>query len=201
MRGEAERDRLDRELMSRVRGGDVEAFEQLYRRYARPLMNFFFRMCYDRIAAEDHLQETFLRVWRARTSYRPAGRVSSWLFRIARNFWLNERAKRRLRPFHGRGALLGERAEAATEATVDPRPETRPDAVAQAAETEAALARAVSELSDTRRLVFVLCRHQGLSYGRVAEVLEIPVGTVKSRMARAEKTLRRKLHRHLGGEP
>ena len=196
----ARENRLDRELMQRVRRDDAAAFEQLYARYARPLMNFFHRMCYDTVAAEDYLQETFLRVWRARRTYRPVGKVSTWLFQIAKNFWLNERAKTKLRPFHEKTALIGGRDEAATELS-DPRSGTSPAAAAQAGETEAAIRAAVAELSEKLRLVFVLCRYQGMAYAHAAEVLGIPLGTVKSRMAAAEKTLRDKLRPHLGDRP
>ena len=196
----AREDRLDRELMQRVRRDDAAAFEQLYARYARPLMSFFYRMCYDTIASEDFLQETFLRVWRARRTYRPVGRVSTWLFQIAKNYWINERAKTKLRPFHEKTALFGSRDEAATELR-EPGAGTSPAAAAQAGETEAAIRAAVAELSEKLRLVFVLCRYQGMAYTHAAQVLGIPLGTVKSRMAAAEKTLRDKLRPLLGDQP
>ena len=82
-RGTAFNQRDDQELMARIQAGDMKAFELLYSRYSHPLHNFFFQMCFDRVAADDYLQETFLRVWRARQSYRPIGKVSTWLFQIA----------------------------------------------------------------------------------------------------------------------
>ncbi|MGH7162595.1 MAG: RNA polymerase sigma factor, partial [Planctomycetota bacterium] len=113
--GTALDDSADQELMARLQGGELKAFELLYARYSAPLLNFFHQMCFDRAASEDYVQETFLRVWRARGSYRPIGRVSTWLFQIAKNFWFNEREKRKLRPFHaaagGAGVGLGNVAD------------------------------------------------------------------------------------------
>ncbi len=182
----------DQELMARIQSGDVKAFEVLYARYASPLLNFFWRMCFDRVASEDYLQETFLRVWRARASYRPVGRVSTWLFQIAKHFWFNEREKQKLRPFHAvhggeePGALLLDAEEEGPS----------PGEAAATRELAEAVRGAVEELSDKLRLVFVLARYRGLPYSEIAEIAEIPVGTVKSRVALAEKTLRERLTTH-----
>ncbi|MHC4224307.1 MAG: RNA polymerase sigma factor [Planctomycetota bacterium] len=183
--------REDQELMARIQAGDVRAFEMLYARYSHPLLNFFFQMCFDRTAAEDYLQETFLRVWRARAGYRPIGKVSTWLFQIAKNFWFNERAKMKRRPFHS--VAGGEEAQAQWSSLPDGRADSAPDSAARARETEAAIGEAVSGLSEKLRMVFVLGRYRGLPYAEIAEILEIPVGTVKSRMALAEKNLRARL--------
>jgi RNA polymerase sigma-70 factor (ECF subfamily) len=175
--------------MSRIQAGDVGAFELLYARYSHPLLNFFFQMCFDRVAAEDYLQETFLRVWRARKSYRPIGKVSTWLFQIAKNYWLNEREKMKRRPFHA--VAGGDEAHAQWAGVAGG--EASPADAASAKETADAIQRAVSDLSDKLRLVFVMARYQRLPYKEIAAILAIPVGTVKSRVALAEKTLRARL--------
>jgi RNA polymerase sigma-70 factor (ECF subfamily) len=177
--------------MSRIQAGDVGAFELLYARYSHPLLNFFFQMCFDRVASEDYLQETFLRVWRARQTYRPIGKVSTWLFQIAKNYWLNEREKMKRRPFHT--VAGGDEAQAQWANVADSGGEASPAAAASAKETEASIQRAVSDLSDKLRLVFVMARYQRLPYREIAAILGIPVGTVKSRVALAEKTLRARL--------
>jgi len=175
--------------MSRVQRGEIAAFELLYARYARALLNFFFQMCFDRVASEDYVQETFLRVWRARERWRPVGRFSTWLFQIAKNYWLNEREKRKLRPFHAAGE---ESPDAA-----DPRRDGSPETVFERNEIARAIRAAVSSLSEKLRLVFVMARYQGLPYAEIAAALEIPEGTVKSRMSLAEKTLREALRSHM----
>jgi RNA polymerase sigma-70 factor (ECF subfamily) len=180
--------------MARVQAGDVRAFELLYARYSHPLLNFFHQMCFDRVAAEDYLQETFLRVWRARASYRPIGKVSTWLFEIAKNFWFNEREKIKRRPFaSGAG---GEEAQAQLSLLPDLADRTPADA-ARAKEIGEAVGRAVAELSDKLRAAFVLARYQQLPYAEIAEILDIPVGTVKSRVALAERLLRARLAPYL----
>lgn len=183
--------------MARIRADDVRAFELLYARYAHPLLNFFYQMCFDRTASEDYLQETFLRVWRARRTYRPIGKVSTWLYQIAKNYWFNEREKLKRRPFHAGSG--GEDAQAQWANVADPRGDLSPSGAAGARETERLLADAVSGLSEKLRVVWVLARYRGLPYGEVAEILGIPVGTVKSRMSVAEKTLRDRLRTHLEG--
>jgi RNA polymerase sigma-70 factor (ECF subfamily) len=183
----------DQELMARVQAGDVKAFEMLYARYSSPLLNFFFQMCFDRAASEDYLQETFLRVWRARHTYRPIGKVSTWLFQIAKNYWFNEREKQKRRPFHS--VAGGDDARAQWANVADQRGDASPEDVAAANETAAAIRQAVNELSDKLRVEFVLARYRKLPYAEISEIVGIPVGTVKSRVALAEKTLRARLCR------
>ena len=177
--------------MARIQADDVKAFEMLYARYANPLVNFFYQMCFDRTASEDYLQETFLRVWRARLSYRPIGKVSTWLFQIAKNYWFNEREKMKRRPFHK--VAGGEEAHAQWSNVADKKMDRAPDEVASAGETAQAIQEAVESLSEKLRVVFILARYRGLPYAEIARIVEIPIGTVKSRVALAEKTLRVRL--------
>jgi RNA polymerase sigma-70 factor (ECF subfamily) len=185
----SEAERSDKDLMARLQAGDLEAFNALYARYARPLLNFFFQMCFDRTASEDYLQETFMRVWRARQTYRPIGKVSTWLFQIAKNYWLNEREKLKRRPFNT--AVGGEDLTSSEVADIDRT--TSPTEALHAKETAETIRKAAGELSEKLRLVFILGRYQGMPYAEIGRVLDIPVGTVKSRMSLAEKTLRAKL--------
>src|SRR5262245_36878200 len=87
----------DREtqLMLEVKAGSKPAFQELYRLYEKPLANFLYRLCWNRSLVEDLLQEVMLRVWRAAATYEPQAKVSTWLFRIAHNLWINESAKKR----------------------------------------------------------------------------------------------------------
>jgi len=181
--------------MARIQTGDRAAFEELYARFGRPLLNFFFQMCYDRTASEDYVQETFLRVWRARAGYRPIGKVSTWLFQIAKNYWFNEREKMKRRPFHA--VAGGDEALSRWANVADPSADTTPEGAARAEEVERAIAAAIESLSDKLRVVFVMARYQRLPYAEIAEILDIPVGTVKSRVALAEKNLRTRLSEYL----
>jgi len=185
----------DHELMARIQRGDEQAFQSLWSRYAHALSNFFFQMCFDRVASEDYVQETFLRVWRARATYRPIGKVSTWLYQIAKHYWFNEREKQKRRPFHA--VAGGDDAHAQFANLADAGSDTAPDAVATASETEQAIEEAVSGLSEKLRVVFVLARYRNLPYAEISEIVDIPVGTVKSRMSLAERQLRQSLARYL----
>jgi RNA polymerase sigma-70 factor (ECF subfamily) len=182
----------DQELMLRVRGGDMAAFEGLFARYGRALSNFFFRLTWDRAFSEDLVQETFLRVWNGRMGYRPQGKFTTWLFQIAKNHWLNELEKRRRRiaPISldaaGRSEGNGLR-DAVPDAARGPAGE------AMNRELSREIGAAVAGLTEKLRVVFVLGQVRGMKYADIAEILGIPEGTVKSRMSNAEKALRGRL--------
>lgn len=178
----------DQQLMARVRDGDRGAFEALYARFGSPVMRFLYRLCGDRVLAEDLTQDVFLKVWRAAAGWRPVGKVGTWLFQIAKHHWWNEAAKRRRRAAVQDTSLTAE-VEARAQDEHAPAPTERMARVESARAVEAALA----GLSPKLRLVFVLVRLEGLAYAQAAEIAGIPVGTVKSRAAAAEAALRRAL--------
>ncbi len=178
----------DQQLMARVRDGDREAFEALYARYGSPVMRFLHRLCGERPLAEDLTQDVFLKVWRAAAGWRPLGRVSTWLFQIAKHHWWNEAAKRRRRaPLSG----------ATLETELPDTPQTAPSERLARSEAALAVQAALAGLSPKLRLVFVLVRLEGVGYAEAAQIAGIPVGTVKSRAAAAEAALRKRLrNRH-----
>jgi RNA polymerase sigma-70 factor (ECF subfamily) len=196
-------DQGDRVLLGRSSSGDAAAFEELYRRYHRPVGALLYRMCWDRALAEDCLQEVFLRLWRAARDFRGDCAVSTWLFRIARNVWLNVRDSRSHREglpvaVTAREEPLGRAEPQAPHAAERVAPQgERPERRLDAEETAAAIRRSVDLLDDDHRMVFVLAHYEGLRYREIANILEIPVGTVKSRMAVAERRLREALTPYL----
>ena len=180
----------DQQLMARVRDGDRQAFESLYAKFGSPVMRFLYRLCGDRVLAEDLTQDVFLKVWRAAAGWRPVGKVGTWLFQIAKHHAWNEVAKRRRRA-PVQGTALTAQTEADARDARAPSPTERVTRVETARAVEAALA----DLSPKLRLVFVLVRLEGVSYAETAEIAGIPVGTVKSRAAAAEAALRKRLAR------
>ena len=186
----------DKDLMLRVRGGDIAAFEALYARYSRPLINFFFRLTWDRVFSEDLMQETFLRLWRARERYAPTGKFTTYLFQIGKNHWLNEREKlsRRLKP-----VSLDAGGDAESNGLKEAVPDGGRGPVSNTLNHELGdrIVAAVSALTEKLKLVFVLGQIKGMRYADISEILSIPVGTVKSRMANAEKALRGRLDPYL----
>jgi RNA polymerase sigma-70 factor (ECF subfamily) len=167
----------DAVLLARAAGGDASAFATLYERHAPSVMAFVWHLTWDRTAAEDAVQETFLRVWRAAGRFRAGARLEPWLFRIARRAAYDARRRRREAP-------LGEVARG-----------TPADATARGAEAARALREAVDGLRERLRLAFVLVRLEGRSYAEAAALLDVPEGTVKSRVAAAEAVVRRRLER------
>lgn len=187
----------DKKLMLRVKGGDMAAFEELYARYSRPLLNFFYRLTWDRGFSEDLMQEAFVRLWKGSRNYRPSGKFTTYLFQIAKNHWLNERDKkmRRIKPVSLEAG--GDEASNGLREAI-PAPERGPMGEVLNRELSAALAKAVEGLSEKLRLVFVLGQLKGVKYADIAEILGIPVGTVKSRMANAEKSIRGRMGSWIG---
>jgi len=182
----------DSELMLRFRDGDESAFLELESKFRRPLMNFFFRLTWDRYSAEDCAQEVFIRIVRARHRYQPVAKFRTWMFRIAKNYWIDRYRKRSAAPAirsldtpiradQGRAITLEDTVEGDSP---DPGGELR------RREIGTAVKEAVARLPEEQRLVFVLSENQGLRYSEISEVLEIPVGTVKSRMHTAVRRLR-----------
>jgi RNA polymerase sigma-70 factor, ECF subfamily len=174
----------DIELMLRAREGDAAAFQELAHRYREPLRRYFASLLADRSQADDFVQETFLRLWLCRERYEPSGKFSTYLYQIGKHYWLNQRKK--FRPeFAAQG--LDETAVAA------PTQVTQPQAVVLQRHRDFQIRRAIERLPEHYRAVFTLCHFDGLRYAEIAARLDIPVGTVKSRMAQAVRLLREAL--------
>jgi RNA polymerase sigma-70 factor (ECF subfamily) len=171
----------DIDLMLLAREGDMAAFHELVRRYRTPLRRFFAAQRVDGSQAEDYAQETFLRLWLARERYVPTGKFSTYLFQIARHYWLNQRKKQR--PELDLESL--DEAMPAGRVTV-----MQPEAVLLQRHRQAHIQRAIQALPQHYRSVFTLSHFDDLSYAEIACRLGIPVGTVKSRMSEAVRRLR-----------
>jgi RNA polymerase sigma-70 factor (ECF subfamily) len=157
----------DGELIQRAAGGDRSAFEDLYRRYARPVFGLALRRLGDRGRAEDAVQETFASIWRSAGSYRPErGPGAPWLYAVARNA-IVDRAR--------------SRTETPAEMPEEPSPDTGPADRAEQSWIAWRVHRALEELPEREREVIALAYWSGLSQSEVAEYLAIPLGTVKTR--------------------
>lgn len=163
-----EHELTDSELLLRVGHGDGGAFETLYRRYSRPVFGLALRRLGDRTRAEEAVQETFTSVWRSARTYKPErGPGAPWLYAVARNA-IVDGARSRVDPV-----------------AADPRDEASGDAGplerAEQSWTTWRVHRALEELPETERVVVELAYWNGLSQSEIAERLQIPLGTVKTR--------------------
>ena len=168
-------------LVSRAQNGDRNAFSELVRIHANGVMAVVYRMCGNVQLAEDAAQETFIQAWVKLGSFRPEFPFRNWLYRIAVNTAVDMlRAEKRVLP----GALdkFG---------LTDERP--GPEAESIRNEQERLVQKAISSLPDASRAVLILREFEGFSYKEIADALEIPAGTVMSRLNYARKLLREKL--------
>jgi RNA polymerase sigma-70 factor, ECF subfamily len=184
----------DGELMLRVRADEPGAFESLVSRFLRPLVRFFRRMGADGALAEDCAQDVFLKVFRMRTGYEPRAKFSTFLFRVARNHWIDVYRHRAAAPPTVSADAGGNDGEGSFSDRLPGRAEG-PASAAESAEALAALREAVSRLPAEHREVLALTRSGSFRYEEVAAILEIPVGTVKSRVHAAVAALRAALMR------
>ncbi|MBE2248129.1 MAG: sigma-70 family RNA polymerase sigma factor [Myxococcus sp.] len=172
--------RSDESLYRALLEGDLRAFDALYERYEAPLFGFLTRQLGDAAEAEDVLHEAFLAVLKAREAGRSARSFRAWLFEVARHLCLN-RVRTRQRAAKATDAVA--QALAVSEGAA------LPEAALQRRQTAEALARAVAELPAAWSELYHL-RAGGLSYDELAEVLGVPLGTVKSRLHELVKRLR-----------
>jgi RNA polymerase sigma-70 factor (ECF subfamily) len=174
-------------FLDRLRAGDAPAFEELVMTYQHRVFGVALRMLGNRAEAEDVAQEAFVRAHRALGEFRGDAKLSTWLYAITSRLCLNRLASgERRMARQGEDALLR---------LSDAGP--RPDAALERRELETALGRAIAELPEDRRIVVVLRDLEGLSYEEIAQVLELELGTVRSRLHRARAELKEKLERFL----
>ena len=178
------------ELMLRVAGGDDRAFEALVHAVLPRLMGYFRRMGARRSEAEDFAQETLMKVYRARSSYVAKAKFTTYLFRIARNHWIDVLRHRRIQPkaWSMDQAPPGDE-EGSSRRDVPGREPTGATGVRRQ-ELGDLLEAAVASLRPEHQEIFVLSQVEGLRYQEIGAILGIPVGTVKSRVHAAVQHLR-----------
>jgi RNA polymerase sigma factor (sigma-70 family) len=164
--------------MRAVRGGDVARLGVLFERYHRPLFDFLARMTGDRAAAEDLVQDVFIRILKYRATFRDEGSFETWIFRIARNAradWFKAR--------RAPDDVLDEAADYASPAVATDDRLARENDVAR-------LERALLLLREDKRELIILARYRGMKHEAIAELLGVEPGTVKVRIHRAVNELR-----------
>jgi len=182
----------DTELMLRLRAGDEAALRPLLERNAPIVLNLAFRYFSDRARAEDVVQETFLRVYRARERYEPTAPFRSYMLRIAANICISHKRKRRA------GSL-----ELGDDDRIDPADEraATPGAGLEATEMQTRVRDAVARLPERQRIAILLNKFEGLGYQEVADHLGLSVPATKSLLHRARMALKDMLAGYVEGEP
>ncbi len=173
-------------LAENVEDGGATAFGTLVLRYRKLVIGVSYRLCGDAALAEDIAQDTFIRVWDKLSSYRPDGNFRAWLVRIAANMTID--ALRRKKPV----------VDIADVPLVAPG--QGPEAAVVSHERAAAVRAALMRLPVQSRTVLVLREYQALSYREIANTLDIPLGTVKSRLSDARRRLKIELAGYMGLE-
>ncbi|MBK6940203.1 MAG: sigma-70 family RNA polymerase sigma factor [Planctomycetes bacterium] len=190
----------DAELLLRLAAGEVEVFDRIVDRFERPLVRYFHALCGDPQLAEDCAQEVFVRLFKARERYTPDAAPNTFVFRIAKNLWIDVYRSKRARP-----------EATSIDATSDDEDEDRasnlvgssrsPIEAIGLAEDQQRLRAALLELPEGQRAVLALAIGQSMKYERIAEILGIPVGTVKSRVHAAVANLRKLLGVDVDADP
>ncbi|HKU61253.1 MAG TPA: sigma-70 family RNA polymerase sigma factor [Gemmatimonadales bacterium] len=181
----------DQEVVLLARSGREAAYRELIRRYERPVFALLFRMVRDRELAEDLSQETFIKALNAIESYRPEFKFSSWIFKIANNAAIDHLRRRELDTLSLDGSPHAETPEAmqATALQIGARQESPLDTV-EAKELGSEIEEAIGRLRPEYRSCILLRHVEGRAYEEIAEILDLPLGTVKTYIHRARNELR-----------
>ena len=175
----------DRRLIRECLQGDASAFGELVRRYQDRLYNTAYRLVGNAEDAQDVVQDAFLHAYQALDGFKGDSQFFTWLYRIAVNTAISLRRKQRV-------AVSMDAAREGTAALdpVDPSEDARPGHALEQAEQERRVQRALARLSVEHRTVLILKDMEGQRYEAMAEVLQVPVGTIRSRLHRARLELR-----------
>lgn len=175
----------DGELVQTAVAGREASFEELVRRYQRPIAAYVYRMVGDYDSALDLTQEVFIKVYNSLARYRSEFKFSTWIYKIAHNAAIDHLRRHAVREQAFTGSVDGERREVAIESR-RPTPEQESERRERRSEIESV----VQLLQSSYRELIVLRHSHDLSYDEIAEVTGLPLGTVKNRLFRARETMR-----------
>ena len=184
----------DKELAALAATGNEGAFGELLRRYERPIFSLIYRMVRDRALAEDLAQEAFIRAFNAVSSYDPRYKFSSWIFKIANNHTIDHLRRRKLDTVsidgspHARTAQEEEQTRLVLESTGE-----NPQEYVENRELGDQIEHAIGQLRPEYRTAVLLRHVEGYAYDEIAEIMDLPLGTVKTYLHRARGELKEML--------
>lgn len=179
------REIADADLIARSLAGREDSFEELVRRYQRPIVAYVYRMINDYDAALDVTQEIFIKVYNSLDRYKTEFKFSTWLYRIAHNAAIDHLR----RNSHGEQSLEIERDDEVFERPLESN-QPSPEKMRELSEWREELGAVVQKLPAVYRELILLRHAQDLSYDEIAEITALPLGTVKNRLFRAREMMR-----------
>ena len=186
----------DEQLIAQFQRGDLQAFDVLVQRYKDQLLNYVFRFVGNRVDAEDIVQETFLRVYKNKHYYKEIAKFSTWVYTIAGNLAKTELRRRKRRKLFSVSNFVNEERDFDIPDT-NRNPEQRVDGVIK----DEIIQKAIDKLPAKFKEVIILRDIQEFAYEEISEILNIPLGTVKSRVNRGRLKLQEDLKFLLDFEP
>jgi len=178
----------DEELIARFQAGDESAFEEIVHRYSGRLMNFAYRFLMDHEEAEDVVQDTFLKVYQNRYAYKEIAKFSTWIYTITGNL-----AKTILRKRRNRQLFFFSRLGPEEKDIEFPSTNKLPESSFEEKYDDKMVQRAIVKLPEQFRTAIILRDIQDLSYEEISNIIDAPLGTVKSRINRARLRLQEEL--------
>ncbi|MGH7483938.1 MAG: sigma-70 family RNA polymerase sigma factor [Longimicrobiales bacterium] len=181
-------------MIARAREGSERAYRELIRRYERPVFSLIYRIVRDREKAEDLAQDTFIKVLNAIDRYNPEYKFSSWIFKIAHNTALDDVRRKEIPTLSLDGSPhITNEEEAAARAPVVASHEPSPDALVEQNWLGGEIEAAIATLREDYRTAIVLRHVDDLPYEEIAQIMDVPLGTVKTYIHRGRKELRERL--------
>lgn len=182
---------LDNALIQRCKQGDIRAFNELVERYEKRVFNFAYRMSGNYDDANDVSQEAFIRVFNSINTFRGDANFTTWLYRIVTNVYLDERKKQKSHLHTSLEDYIELEENTVTRQIEDGNP--TPDRMVEAGERNDLMNNAIQQLPEYQRIMVILYHTQNKSYDEIAQIMKLPIGTVKSRLNRARIALKEKL--------
>ena len=186
----------DEELVTRATAGDLEAFNQLVSRWERPIFALAYRTLGREEEARDVVQDAFMRAYRGLGGFKGEAKFSSWLYRITLNLCRDWIRKERRAPL----VQVPEGTDATDLADAQAAPTESVEELVARREMSAAVARAMAELPEDQRTAILLKEYHGLTFQEIADQLNCPLSTVKTRLYQGLSVLRRRLERRQAEE-
>jgi RNA polymerase sigma-70 factor (ECF subfamily) len=184
----------DQEVIEHARAGRESAFRELIGRYERPVFSLIYRLVRDREKAEDLSQDTFIKVLNALDRYDPSYKFSSWIFKIAHNTALDQLRRRQPETLSLDGSPHARTAAEIEATTLTPASSIEsPEEFTSSREVGEEIDRAVDTLRAEYRTAIVLCHVEGRPYEEIAEIMGVPLGTVKTFIHRGRNELKKQL--------